>query len=256
MKLRVIGPYGGDLPGCFMNAFLLNETHLFDAGTIGQVLGLKEQAKIRHVVLSHAHLDHIAALPFMAVNIFANDAPPVRIYGLQDSLDALMQHVMNNKIWPDFTKINKPNGTPVFETVPMEEGKECEVGDMKVTPVLVNHPVPTAAMVIQHEGKSLVYSADTGVTEGLWEAISDAPNLRGIIVETSFPNKMEKLAEVSGHLTPLGLKKELKKVRRALNLPILIFAMKPEYEKTLKSELKALKIPKLEMLKTGKVYSF
>ena len=78
MKLRVLGPYGGELPGCFLSGFLLDESVLIDAGTISLVLDQKEQLKIEHVLISHPHLDHIAALPHMAVNVFANDVVTVQ----------------------------------------------------------------------------------------------------------------------------------------------------------------------------------
>lgn len=255
MKLRVLGPYGGELPGCFLSAFLLDETLLIDAGTVSHVLDTKEQAKISHVLISHSHLDHVGALPHMAVNVFANDTPPVYIHGLKPTLDAINRNILNNELWPDFTKIKRPNGQAVFELSPMEEGRETKVGDYSVRSVRVNHPVPTSAFVIEKDGQSLVYSGDTGCTDDLWDAVSEAPNLRGLLVEVSFPNRMQKLAEITGHLTPQDLKKELKKVRRKLTVPIINFHIKPEYEKEIRKELKELGIPNIEVAKTDKVFS-
>ena len=40
------------------------------------------------------------------------------------------------------------------------------------------------------------------------------PNLKAAFVETSFPNRMQKIADVSGHLTPQTLKDELPKLNR------------------------------------------
>src|SRR5262245_34598722 len=137
MKLRILGPYGGELPGCFLSGFLLDETVLIDAGTVSLVLNGAEQAKIEHVLISHPHLDHIGAVPHMAVNIFANDTNPVYIYGLKTTLEALTKHILNNLIWPDFTKINRPNGKPVFEMCKLEEGEETKVGDYVVRPIRV-----------------------------------------------------------------------------------------------------------------------
>ncbi len=255
MKLRVLGPYGGELPGCFLSAFLLDETLLIDAGTVSHVLSTQEQAKITHVLISHSHLDHVGALPHMAVNIFANDAPPVMIHGLKPTLDAISRNILNNELWPDFTKIKRPNGQVVFEMSPIDEGSETKVGEYMVRSVRVNHPVPTSAFVIERDGKSLVYSGDTGVTDDLWEAVNDAPNLRGLLVEVSFPNRLQKLAEITGHLTPQDLKKELKKVRRKLTVPIINFHIKPEHEKEIRKELKDLGIPNIEVAKTDKVFN-
>jgi ribonuclease BN (tRNA processing enzyme) len=256
MKLRVLGPYGGELPGCFLSGFLLDETVLIDAGTVSLVLDQKEQSKIEHVLISHPHLDHIGALPHMAVNVFANDSNPVYVYGLKTTLEALNKHILNNVIWPDFTKINRPNGKAVFELVKLEEGQESKIGAYTVRAIRVNHPVPTCGFIISREGKSIAYSGDTGATEEFWEAVSDAPNLRGIICEVSFPNRLQKLAEITGHLTPEGLRLELKKVRRKLTVPVIAFHIKPEYEKEIRKELKDSEIVQVEVAKTDKVFSF
>ena len=94
-----------------------------------------------------------------------------------------------------------------------------------VRPVRMNHPVPTAGFIIAKQGQSLAYSADTGSTEEFWDAVSDAANLRGLIVEVSFPNALQKLADITGHLTAQGLALELKKVRRPLSVPIIVFGV-------------------------------
>jgi ribonuclease BN (tRNA processing enzyme) len=254
MKLRVLGAHGGDMPGCHMSAFLLDEQMLLDAGTIGQVLDLKEQGRIRDVMLTHSHLDHCNALPFFAVNIFSADAPAVVIHGLKPTLDAVSAHILNNQVWPDFTKIKKLNGEPVFSLNVLAENEQHRVGSFDVRPVRVNHPVPTCGYVITRDSRSFVYTGDTGITDAIWDAAIEAPNLRTILTEVSFPNKMQKLAEMSGHLTPNDLKKELEKLRRKLEIPVLIYHMKPEYDAEIRKELKELKLPGLEVLKAGKTY--
>jgi ribonuclease BN (tRNA processing enzyme) len=255
MKLRIIGPYGGEAPGAFLNCFLLDETILLDAGSVCHVLDQSEQGKIRHVLLSHSHLDHISSLPHMAVSVFGLDTDPVRVHSLKPCLDTLTTHIMNNEVWPDFTKINRPNGKRVFELNELDEGRDNKIDDFVVHPVRVRHPVPTAGMIVTKGGQSIAYSADTGTTDEFWDAVSDAPNLRALIVEISFPNALQKLADITGHLTAGDLAKELKKVRRPLNVPIIIFGVKPEHEKQIVKEMKDLRIKDLEFPKTNKIYT-
>jgi ribonuclease BN (tRNA processing enzyme) len=233
---------------------LLDETILLDAGSVCHVLDQQEQSKIRHVLLSHAHLDHISSLPHMAVSVFGMDTDPVYIHALHPAIHTLTSHVLNNELWPDFTKINRPNGKKVFEVRELEEGVENRIDDWSVKPVLVNHPVPTTGFVVTRNGQSLAYSADTGPTEDFWDAVSDAPNLRALIVEVSFPNALQKLAGITGHLTAGDMARELKKVRRQLNVPVIIFGVKPEYETEIRKELKELHIRDLEFPKTDKVF--
>jgi ribonuclease BN (tRNA processing enzyme) len=201
-------------------------------------------------------LDHCCALPFFAVNIFGTDGPAVGIHSLPETLEALSQHLLNNQVWPDFTTIKKLNGEPVLALMPLAEREPVRVGGFQVTPIKVNHPVPTCGYVLNEEtsGKSLVFTGDTGVTDEIWDALSEASNLRALVVEVSFPNRMQKLAETSGHLTPQDLKQELAKVRRKLDIPILVFHMKPEFDAEIRQELKELHLGGLEVLKPGKTY--
>jgi len=143
----------------------------------------------------------------------------------------------------------------VFELNALDETKANRIDDFEVRVARMRHPVPTVGFVVTRDGKSIAYSADTGSTEDFWDLVSDAPNLRALIVEISFPNALQKLADITGHLTPGDLVKELKKVRRPLNIPIIVFWCQAEYEKEIRKEIKDLNISGLEFPKTGKVYS-
>ena len=69
MKLKVIGCSGAEFPGHNSPGFLLDEEILFDAGSLTNVLNEREQYKIRNIFITHAHLDHIRSIPFLADNI-------------------------------------------------------------------------------------------------------------------------------------------------------------------------------------------
>ncbi|KKK62014.1 hypothetical protein LCGC14_3008580, partial [marine sediment metagenome] len=69
MKLRVLGASGAEFPGQNPPGFLIDDVLLLDAGTIGAVLSEDEQWGIRNIILTHAHLDHIKSIPFLADNI-------------------------------------------------------------------------------------------------------------------------------------------------------------------------------------------
>ena len=49
---------------------LVNESIAIDAGAIGLFSSPKEQEKIRHVLLTHSHIDHLATLPIFIENVF------------------------------------------------------------------------------------------------------------------------------------------------------------------------------------------
>src|SRR5947209_1930678 len=85
VKIRVLGCHGSDqlvdrdlgLHQCRTCGFLINETVLVDAGTVGPALRLDEQKRIRHVLLSHLHFDHIQGLPTLADNLVDEVVEPV-----------------------------------------------------------------------------------------------------------------------------------------------------------------------------------
>lgn len=65
MQVRVLGCSGAIAKDCRTTSFLIDTDLLVDAGTGVGDLTLEEMAAIDDVVLTHCHLDHIAALPLM-----------------------------------------------------------------------------------------------------------------------------------------------------------------------------------------------
>ena len=80
MDFRVLGSFGGDSPDCRMTSFLIDGEVVVDAGAITRALTIGEQRKVRHVLISHTHMDHTATLPFLIENIFGTHPEPVSIY--------------------------------------------------------------------------------------------------------------------------------------------------------------------------------
>ena len=76
MRLRVLGCYGGEAPGCHQISLLVDGHLLLDAGSVTAVLPLDAQAGINHVLISHAHLDHVAALAFIADHVLTMRRAP------------------------------------------------------------------------------------------------------------------------------------------------------------------------------------
>src|SRR3990170_2222701 len=64
MKLKVLGSYGSTFLNYRSVAFAINDILLIDAGSTSSFSGIGEIAKIHHAAISHAHLDHIKAIPF------------------------------------------------------------------------------------------------------------------------------------------------------------------------------------------------
>ena len=169
MKIKVLGCYGGQMPGKNNTALLLDSDTLIDAGTIALASDIKEQRKIKNILLSHAHLDHVGALPFYGVNIVSNKSKSVNLYGSAATLGAVKKYVFNNIVWPDFSKIKNFGGNNIFKYCSVKQNKWIKVGKYRVKAVSVNHTIPTNGFIIGSGNKYVLYSGDTKDTSAIWK---------------------------------------------------------------------------------------
>ncbi|HJR78413.1 MAG TPA: 3',5'-cyclic-nucleotide phosphodiesterase [Nitrospiraceae bacterium] len=257
MKIRVLGCHGsGQLVAgpqgpvqCGTCGFLLNETVLVDAGTVGSRLHLEEQRRIRAALLTHLHFDHIRDLPTLADNLIGEIDEPVMVAAIPDVLKGLETHIFNGEVYPDFFRIPDERA-PVLRALPLQAGRESVVEGLRVTPIPVNHIVPTVGYIIAQHGRAVLFSGDTCDTDQLWDAAARLPELRAVFIETSFPDDMLELARVSKHLTPALMAKQLEKLGRP-RVPVYVYHMKPRFEGRIRAELQCLDIPGLSILEEG-----
>src|SRR5512136_2035233 len=121
MKVKVLGCSGSETIGHNPPGFLVNDTVMLDAGTITAALTIEAQSRITDVFISHTHLDHIKSVLFLAVNVIGRIKKPVNIRSIPKVIDVIKKHLMNDLIWPDFTKIPTPKD-PVLAYKPMKAG--------------------------------------------------------------------------------------------------------------------------------------
>jgi len=250
MKIKVLGCSGAEIPGHKAPSFLLNDEIMFDAGSFTGVLDEKAQMRIKHIFITHAHLDHIASIPFLADNIIVSEQKKrVSVYSISPVLKVIKEHLFNSAMWPDFTIIPKPDNA-ILSLIKLSAGKVIHVNGYHVTPFEVNHTVPAVGYLVQdNRGKRLFYTGDTGPSARTWEKIGNR-KIDCLIIDVSFPNAHSAMAMRSGHLTPELLLKEMARMQqRPQNL--CITHIKPQYSSIIKDELKDLGIKNLRILKDG-----
>ena len=253
MKIRVLGAHGAEGLGQRPTAFLVNDRILVDAGTVGGALTTAEQRLIQHALISHAHLDHVAGLAFLTETIaFAGEArEPLTVAGVEPVVQALHAGVFNNVAWPDFSQI--PPDAPVMKYRTLVDEAEQRVGDLWVTPVPVNHSVPTSGFILHDGGTGFIFSGDTGPTEAIWKAARGLRGLRAIILECAYPNRLTKLADVARHMTPERIKRELGKL--PANVPVWIYHIKPQFHDEIAAELATIDPARLSIVEQDKTYT-
>jgi ribonuclease BN (tRNA processing enzyme) len=253
MKIRVLGAYGAEGLGKRPTAFLVNERVLVDAGTVGGALTGAEQHLIEHVLVSHAHLDHVVGLAFLTETIaFAGETRgPLTVAGVEPVVDGLRRGVFNNIGWPDFAQI--PAEAPVMTYRTLVEDAEQRVGDLWVTPVAVNHSVPTSGFILHDGSTGFIFSGDTGPTEAIWRAARGLRGLRAIILECAYPNRLGALADVARHMTPERIERELDKL--PADVPVWIYHIKPQFYDEIAAELSVIAPSRLSIIEQDKTYS-
>jgi ribonuclease BN (tRNA processing enzyme) len=243
MRVRVLGCSGAIARGCRTTAFLLDDAVLIDAGTGVGDLTLDEMARIDHVLLTHAHLDHIAALPLMldavAARRLAQGAPPLRVHALPGTIADLQHHIFNHRIWPDFTTLPSA-ATPLMRFEPLAVGDQLRVGGLAIEVLPAVHTVPAVGYAAAAPSGHWVFSGDTGRNPAFWARLNQLP-VAMLIIETAFSNGEQALADSSLHLAPASLAEELAQISPAQGpsrYPIYITHTKPAETATIMEEIR------------------
>lgn len=253
MHIQVLGSYGGESAGCRMTCLRINGTVALDAGSLSQALDIDQQAEVHSIVLTHSHMDHTASLPFFIENVFGKNDRPIDLYSSPETSFAIRRYLFNNATWPDFTRL--PNHLlPAVRFHDLADEVPIELDGITFTPIAVNHVIPTFGFLIEHAGRAVVWSSDTGPTQRLWEVANRTRGLAAVCIETSFDNSMQEIADLSRHLTPHSLERELGKLEK--KVPILVHHLKPPCIDDVRRELVALANPDLELLEQGRTYEF
>jgi len=250
MNIRVLGCHGSQLPKYNTTSFLLGHNVLIDAGTTTTILTLEEQLKIDYIFITHAHLDHIRDLTFIADNIcYQRRKKPLTIISTKGIIEAIHRHLFNNVIWPDFSRLPSAK-SPVIKFRIIKPGNKQKIDSLHITAIDLHHVVETVGYVVEAGGKTVIFMGDTGPTEEAWRIAIKTKGLKAVFIETSLPDGMKEIARKTGHLTPFSLEKELKKLQ-SMNPDIYLYHLKPNYLEAIRKEIAAIKDRKVHIIEDG-----
>ena len=244
---------GGQAHQQYANTFLINETTGIDAGSLGFNGTPEEQSRVREILLTHSHADHIASLPILLINTFSPDRKCARVWATTETETTLRKHVFNDEVWPDLDRIGSP-GAPFVRWGRLTPEQPVVIDGLRYTPIPVNHTVPTVAFLVESRDVSLVIGGDTAPTNLLWEKACGLANLKGVFLETSFPNRESELAVAAKHLRPATFALEVAKMPQGT--PFYAVHFKPDMAREIEDELQALGLPHLEIVQPGREYCF
>ncbi len=234
INITILGAHNCESKDSKLVSILIDDVLAIDAGALASSLSFAEQQKLKAILLTHQHYDHIRDIPAMGMNALLQHTT-INIHSTQAVHDALAAHLLNDEIYPEF--FEKPAENPIIKFTEIGPGSTWQIDGYRILAVQVNHSVPTVGyQVTSPDGKALFYTSDTG--PGLaecWQHIS--PQL--LIIEVTAPNRYTEFAHKSGHLTPGLLEEELKSFRKLKGyLPqVITVHMNPRQEKEIEAEI-------------------
>lgn len=236
MEIRVLGCSGGVGANLKTTTLMLGEDILIDAGTGIGDLTIDEMSRIRHIFLTHSHLDHIACFPLLIDTLFDRLKKPINIHAQPATIEALEKHIFNNKIWPDFGSLPTPD-QPVMRFQPMNPGEICRIDDRNFDMIRVNHIVPGVGYRVESPEGVFAFSGDTTSNDTFWDALNARDRLDVLIVEAAFPNAEIDLCRRAGHYCATLLAEDLAKLQHKPR--VYISHNKPGAEQTIFAECQA-----------------
>ncbi len=235
--VRFLGTHNAESSNTRLVSFLIDDILAVDAGCLASELSFSEQEKIKAILLSHGHYDHIRGIPAFAFN---NSHQAARVFGTQQTLEILSSHLIDGLIYPKFTDRTCFLGKPALELRTLEPFKPEDVEGYQVLAIPVSHSIDTVGLEITSgDGKSIFYTGDTGPgLSSVWQHVS--PQL--LIADVTFPNRFESVAKDAKHLCPEMLKVELMDFRRVKGyLPqVVLVHLSPKLEGEIRGEVEEI----------------
>ncbi|EGN74630.1 metal-dependent hydrolase, beta-lactamase superfamily III [Idiomarina sp. A28L] len=246
MNIQVLGCSGGLSDKNGSTCIQIGDYALIDAGTGLSSLTIEAMRKIRYIVLTHSHMDHIAALPLFLSNMFENVDHQVQVFAQAHTIETLKTNIFNDNIWPDFTQFPSAEA-PIVEFIEIAPGDTFtlaspEQQNAQIHVFAVDHTVPTMGVSVRMQNQHFVFSSDT--TEGpiFDNALAEVSKLAPVdtlMLECSFTNNKHDLAVHTKHMTPKMLKGTLTRMQQ-MPKNLWISHLKPSSGDALVAEVLAL----------------
>jgi len=140
------------------------------SGALGALQRYCGLADIDAVCVSHLHADHCLGLcDYCVARVIHPDGPRPRIpvYGPAQAAVRLARALAADPAADEQRGADPGRGiTDAFSFETITPGT-MRIGPLRVTAALMDHPVETFGFRLEHGGRSLAYSADTGETDAL-----------------------------------------------------------------------------------------
>jgi ribonuclease BN (tRNA processing enzyme) len=254
MQIKILGWAGGIGANLRTTSFLIDDDLLIDAGTGLGDLPLNQMTGIRHIFLTHSHMDHVVGLPLLADSMFGVHDEPVVVHAQEKTIEALRKHIFNWVIWPDFSELPTPE-RPSIQFQAMSPGDKVSIRSREIEMIPVNHTVPGVGYCVSSRRANVAFSGDTTTNDTLWEVLNGYDNIDLLFVESAFSNNDVEMAKISKHYCPSLLGQDILKIRHRPDVWLTHF--KPGEEELIYQECDdAMPDFKVHQLTGGEIFKF
>lgn len=210
MKVRFLGAHNLESRDTRLACALIDGVIALDAGGITSSMTFEEQLRLKAVLVTHHHYDHIKDLPMIGLT-FQLQERHLQVCSIKPVYEAL-RYLLSYPEKMYTNVLEKPTGDPTIRFSIIEPLKPFAVRGYEITVVPVNHSVPAVGYeVTGPDGRKLFYTGDTGPgLEECWR--HTAPDL--LIVECTGIRRLMEEATRSKHLAPVTLREELLSFRK------------------------------------------
>jgi len=254
MQIKILGWAGGIGANLRTTSFLLDDDLLIDAGTGLGDLPLNQMTGIRHIFLTHSHMDHIVGLPLLADSMYGVHDEPIMVHAQEKTIEAIKEHIFNWVIWPDFSELpTRENPSINFKV--MKPGDKITIRSRQIEMIAVNHTVPGVAYCVSTKRANVAFSGDTTTTDTLWEVLNGYEDIDLFFVESAFSNADIEISKISKHYCPRLLGEDIQKLRHRPDVWLTHF--KPGEEDLIYQQcVEAMPDFNVHHLKGGEVFKF
>lgn len=252
MKFKIV-PSTQDGRHQLLTTYLINDTLAIDAGAIAIGLNVEEQLRLRSIIITHAHLDHILSLPLFITDLLDELREPINVYATPSDFEALQQYIFTPRVWVTLETLKNP-WTDLISFHPIRSGESFFAEGLKITPIPVTHTVLTHGLLVEDEKTALLFTSDTGTTDHIWQIAAKCDKLRAVFIDMSFPNRLTELARLSCHHSPMTLLTELPKIKPEVQ--VYCVHLKVAYRDQVAAEIADLNDPRIAVAEVGREYEF
>jgi ribonuclease BN (tRNA processing enzyme) len=254
MQIKILGWAGGIGANLRTTSFLIDDDLLIDAGTGLGDLPLNHMTGIRHIFLTHSHMDHIVGLPLLADSMYGVHDEPIIVHAREKTIEALKTHIFNWVMWPDFTEL-PTRENPSLQFVVMEPGEKVSIRSRELEMIPVNHTVPGVGYCVSTRRATVAFSGDTTTNDTLWEVLNGYENIDLLFVEAAFANSDIEISKISKHYCPQLLGEDIVKMKHRPDVWLTHF--KPGDEEVIFQQcVDAMPDFKVHQIRGGEVFKF